>query len=213
MVKLDMPYLWAAKGRHGLYWFYRRSGQRIPISSPDGRRLAYIGEREGAPRLYLRAIEQLNPIEVPGSDGAMNPFFSPDGNSVGFMVSANAIRTASVDGTPALTVVDSGVGITAVRSRCPAVGIPDYTGDVTLFRAGGDRTAAGIDVVAAMTNVRSQCNEESGDKVFANVSFDVLARRSDASGSGSPFCLAPSCLPSPTGRGVGGEGERKSHAR
>ena len=35
-------------------------------------------------------------------------------------------------------VIDQGVGITAVRSVCPAVGVPDYTGDVTLFRTAGD---------------------------------------------------------------------------
>lgn len=75
-------------------------------------------------------------------------------------------------------VVDQGVGITAVRSRCPAVGIPDYTGDITLFRGAGDKTAGNIDVVAAMTNVRSSCSE-SADKVYAQVSFDVLARRND----------------------------------
>jgi hypothetical protein len=40
MVKIDLPYLWAATGRHGrLYWFYRRNGQRIPITTPEGRRL------------------------------------------------------------------------------------------------------------------------------------------------------------------------------
>lgn len=78
-------------------------------------------------------------------------------------------------------VVDEGVGITAVRSRCPAVGIPDYTGDVTLFRAGADRSAANIDVVAAMTNVRSQCSE-SESKVFSSMTFDVLARRTDTRG-------------------------------
>lgn len=77
-------------------------------------------------------------------------------------------------------VVDEGVGITAIRSRCPAVGIPDYTGDVTMFRSAGDKTAANIDVVATMTNVRTQCNEEQGDKVFATATFDVLARRSDS---------------------------------
>ena len=69
------------------------------------------------------------------------------------------------------------------RSRCPAVGIPDYTGDVTLFRAAGDRTAPNIDVVAAMTDVRSQCNEESGDKVFTQVTFQVLARRENTAGA------------------------------
>jgi hypothetical protein len=79
-------------------------------------------------------------------------------------------------------VVDEGVGITAVRSRCPAVGIPDYTGDITLFRTAGDRTAGNIDVVAAMTNVRSQCSEDSS-KVFSKVTFDVLARRSDTQGA------------------------------
>lgn len=80
-------------------------------------------------------------------------------------------------------VVDSGVGITAVRSRCPAVGIPDYTGDVTLFRSGADHAATNIDVVAAMTNVRSQCNEEAADKVFAKIDFDVLARRNETGGA------------------------------
>jgi hypothetical protein len=80
-------------------------------------------------------------------------------------------------------VVDQGVGITAVRSRCPAVGIPDYTGDLTLFRNAGDKTAGNIDVVASMTNVRTQCNEDAGDKVFATVSFEVRARRNDTSGA------------------------------
>ena len=79
-------------------------------------------------------------------------------------------------------VVDEGVGITAVRTRCPAVGIPDYTGDITLFRTPGDKTAANIDVVAAMTNVRVQCSE-SADNVFSSVRFDVQARRSDARGA------------------------------
>jgi hypothetical protein len=78
-------------------------------------------------------------------------------------------------------VVDEGVGITAVRSKCPAVGIPDYTGDVTNFRIPGDKTAANIDVVATMTNVRVQCNEDEGAKVYAVVSFDVLAKRTDTS--------------------------------
>jgi len=76
-------------------------------------------------------------------------------------------------------VVDEGVGITAIRSKCPAAGIPDYTGDLTSFRVPGDKTAANIDVVATMTNVRVQCNEDEGAKVYAAVSFDVLAKRTD----------------------------------
>ena len=79
-------------------------------------------------------------------------------------------------------VVDQGVGITAVRTACPAVGVPDYTGDVTLFRAGGARTANDIDVTAVITNLRSSCNE-TGDRVYSEASFDVLASRTDVRGT------------------------------
>lgn len=79
-------------------------------------------------------------------------------------------------------VVEEGVGITAVRSACPAVGIPDYTGDVTLFRTPGATDAAAIDVTANMTKLRSQCNE-AGANVQATVTFDVQARRSDTQGA------------------------------
>jgi hypothetical protein len=79
-------------------------------------------------------------------------------------------------------VVDEGVGVTAVRSACPAVGVPDYTGDITIFRTPGSVTADNIDVVAALTNLRHSCND-SGDKVYTTATFDVLARRTDTRGA------------------------------
>ena len=78
-------------------------------------------------------------------------------------------------------VVDQGVGITALRTVCPAVGIPDYTGDITLFR-GNARTADAIDVEAAMTDVRTTC-DDSGAKVYSEAHFRVIARRSDTRGA------------------------------
>jgi hypothetical protein len=41
LVKLDLPYLFWALGRHKRrpYWFYRRDGRVAAIRSPDGRRL------------------------------------------------------------------------------------------------------------------------------------------------------------------------------
>jgi hypothetical protein len=80
-------------------------------------------------------------------------------------------------------VVNESVGISAVRGVCPAVGIPDYTGDVTLFRPGGGKTTADIDVVAAMTKVRMQCNDQGAQQVYATTTFDVLARRTDTRGA------------------------------
>jgi hypothetical protein len=79
-------------------------------------------------------------------------------------------------------VVQQGVGITALRTVCPAVGIPEYTGDVTLFSPADARTADAIDVTAAMTNVRSTC-DDSAEKVYAAASFDVVAQRRDTRGA------------------------------
>jgi hypothetical protein len=79
-------------------------------------------------------------------------------------------------------VVDQGVGITAVLTTCPAVGIPDYTGDVTTFRTAGDPTLANLDVSASITNLRSTCDDTT-NRVYSEATFDVRARRSDVRGA------------------------------
>jgi hypothetical protein len=76
----------------------------------------------------------------------------------------------------------SGVGITATRSACPATGVPLHTGDITLFDAPGRTDAAAIDIVATITNLTVACND-SGEKVYAAASFDVMATRRDAGGA------------------------------
>ena len=78
-------------------------------------------------------------------------------------------------------VIDQGVGIASVLSLCPAVGIPDYTGDITTFR-GDDRTVAGLDLSASMTNLRSECND-TADKIYSEATFTVNARRTDTRGA------------------------------
>ena len=79
-------------------------------------------------------------------------------------------------------VVNEGVGITALRTACPAVGIPDYTGDITLFSPTDARTADAIDVTASMTDVRTTC-DESGEKIYAQANFDVYAQRRNTHGA------------------------------
>jgi hypothetical protein len=72
--------------------------------------------------------------------------------------------------------VDGGVGITAVRTACPIVGVPAGTGDITLFDPPASRDAAAIDVTATITNVRVSCGDVGND-VVSTVTFDVQARR------------------------------------
>ncbi len=78
-------------------------------------------------------------------------------------------------------VFDSGVGVSASRTGCPAVAIPDGTGDITLFNPTNSQDANAIDVVATITNLRATCNS-SGEKIYSEASFDIQARRSNASG-------------------------------
>ena len=72
--------------------------------------------------------------------------------------------------------IDGGIGITAVRSACPSVGIPASTGDITVFDPPASRDASAIDVTAVMTNVRSTCSDAGAD-IVTNVTFDVRASR------------------------------------
>ena len=53
---------------------------RVAIS-PDGSKLVYAANE----RLYVRALDSLDSVELPGTEGAMSPFFSPDGQWVGFL--------------------------------------------------------------------------------------------------------------------------------
>jgi hypothetical protein len=70
-------------------------------------------------------------------------------------------------------------GIYITRSACPQVGVPAATGDITLFNPSNRTDAAAIDVSAAITNVRSTC-DETGANIVSTVTFDVVATRRDA---------------------------------
>ncbi len=75
--------------------------------------------------------------------------------------------------------VRGGVGITATRSACPAVAVPLYTGDITLFDPATSRDASAVDIVASITNLTPQCNDQA-EKVYQQASFDIIATRRDA---------------------------------
>lgn len=95
-------------------------------------------------------------------------------------ISAAAVAGCTNEGE---LVVNQGVGVTAVRTACPAVGVPDYTGDVTTFAGNGAPTLANMDVTATITNLRSTCNESGGEQIYTEATFDVLAQRRDTRGA------------------------------
>ena len=80
-------------------------GGRVAIS-PDGRRMVYTGPGEGSQRLWVRRFDQLSGTPIAGTEGAMSPFFSPDGRQVGFIKSGTSVLVASLDGAPTVTLTD-----------------------------------------------------------------------------------------------------------
>jgi hypothetical protein len=78
--------------------------------------------------------------------------------------------------------IDATGGVSVTRSACPAVAVPSYTGDITVFDPPSSRDARAIDIVADLTNVRSTCTD-SGEDVVATATFDVIGRRSNGTGA------------------------------
>jgi len=65
--------------------------------SPDGKRVVYAGGLGTATRLFLRELDQIEGKELPETEGASLPFFSPDGQSIGFGANGK-LKTLFLDG-------------------------------------------------------------------------------------------------------------------
>ena len=74
-------------------------------------------------------------------------------------------------------VIEQGVGITALRSTCPAVGVPLYLGDVTLFSPPGSETADAIEPRAAQAGARLVTRTKTSPKVGADTKAELRSAR------------------------------------
>jgi len=73
--------------------------QSVAIS-PDGKRLAYVAAESGVSHLYVRRLDQLEPIAIPDSESANFPFFSPSGDWVAFFNGGKLKKAPSDGGVP-----------------------------------------------------------------------------------------------------------------
>jgi Tol biopolymer transport system component len=72
-----------------------------PIVSPDGRRIAFTAVSAGTtPRLFVRSLDSRDAVAIDGTDGAKQPFWSPDGSSLGFFALRKLMRVAVAGGVP-----------------------------------------------------------------------------------------------------------------
>ncbi|HSG09996.1 MAG TPA: BTAD domain-containing putative transcriptional regulator [Longimicrobiales bacterium] len=127
-------------------------GQRIPAGSrvadiepspmalsSDGSSLAYVAVKDGSRRLVIRKLDGFETRTLPGAEGALNPFFSPDGRWVGFVANATLMRQ-SLDGGPpqALSAVPMILGAVWTEADSIIVARGVDSGLSILSAAGGE---------------------------------------------------------------------------
>jgi serine/threonine-protein kinase len=139
--------------------------------SPDGARIAFTGYHAGIAQLFVRELKRAEATPVPGTDGATGPFFSPDGQWVGF-VSSGKLKKVPVGGGPVVTLCD------AVDSRGATWALDDTillsttvsSGLLRVSAAGGALQALfPLDVKAGEGSIRWPHVLPDGEHVLFNV--------------------------------------------
>jgi serine/threonine-protein kinase len=99
---------------------------RLAIS-PGGQRVAFVGTEGAENSLWVRDFNQPNARLLPGTKGAFGPFFSPDGESIGFF-------TAAGGGTVMKVIsITGGVARTVLQDSLAAFGGADWGDDGQIY--------------------------------------------------------------------------------
>jgi serine/threonine-protein kinase len=80
------------------------------VLSPDGTVLAFIALKADAvaTQLYVRRLDQLRAVPLSGTDGARDPFFSPDGQWIAFFADASLKKISTTGAAAPATLCSVG---------------------------------------------------------------------------------------------------------
>ena len=81
------------------------SGPAVSLS-PDGTQVAYVARQGGTQQIYVRQMDSLEAKIIPDTEGAVSPFFAPDGQWVGFFAGGK-LKKVLVSGGAAITLGDA----------------------------------------------------------------------------------------------------------
>ena len=80
--------------------------------APDEAHVAYVATRGGRSQLFVRSLSALEPMPLTGTEGALTPFFSPDGQWIGFFADGQ-LKKVPVQGGPVRTLAEAPIGFGA----------------------------------------------------------------------------------------------------
>ncbi len=82
------------------------SGRPVLALSPTGARLAYVARRGAGTQIFVRPLDQLEAAPLPGTEGALGPFFSSDGEWIAFFAGGR-LKKVSARGGEVTTLCDA----------------------------------------------------------------------------------------------------------
>jgi len=80
-----------------------------PAISPDGKRVVFGIASQGGATLWVRSLDEPEAVELPGTDNAGYPFWSPDSRQIGFFASGK-LKRVDASGGPVSTLCDASLG-------------------------------------------------------------------------------------------------------
>ena len=76
-------------------------GERDALAfSPDGRRFAFVGVEGSGTQIFIQDLSVFEARPLPGTEGGNTPFFSPDGEWLGFFTSSQLKKVSLRGGEP-----------------------------------------------------------------------------------------------------------------
>jgi eukaryotic-like serine/threonine-protein kinase len=79
------------------------------VVSPDGKKIAFVASLEGKNDLWVRPLDELNAIQLSGTENATFPFWSPDSKTIAYFADGKLKKVDATHG-PGLTICDAPVG-------------------------------------------------------------------------------------------------------
>jgi eukaryotic-like serine/threonine-protein kinase len=123
------------------------------VLSPDERRMVFAAQdRSGSTRLWVRDLNGIDARPVPGTEGALRPFWSPDGQSLGFFASGE-LKKVNLGGDSAQTIAT--VGLSPGGGTWGSTGVILYAG----WRSGLHSVAADGGTPKLVTELDPSANE------------------------------------------------------
>jgi len=99
----------AGNQRHEISVGFNRPSRLAFDFTADGKKIVYYGSGERVSQLFIRELDKWDGVPIPGGEGGLLPFLSPDDQSIAYWVRVReglALKKLPIDGGDAVTICE-----------------------------------------------------------------------------------------------------------